>query len=145
MQLERGNIKRYKKFKTCEGDNLFLVGKWRKLHEKIVDHTDPNFRFGDVFNDGDTEWQDNKRILRYFLWHHRIWPLTEFGIFGGDCDVQVISFIDLKEWKVFGKAKRRKEIHFINGYNMEPGMEWMLIEVGEKGVRIFECDPKCHW
>lgn len=145
--VNREKLTRYKEFQTCEGDKLFLVGNWRELHEKEVDHTNTNYYFGSVFEDGDTEWQDNKRILRYFWWQGRTWPLTEFGIDGNDYSPQIISFFEVKIQSLWGRMKKKKTVHFINGYCMDPGMNWMLIEIDvvKNRVRVFECDPDCKW
>ena len=145
LYFERGNVNRKQKFKTCEGDSIFLIGPWRPIHERIVQNTEYLFEYGEPYDDGYPDSRDSERILRYFNYDNRQWPLTDFGICGSDYDVQVISF-EVKKKLYFGQ-KTVKEIHFINGYCMSECMEWMLIEIDKEKnrVRIFECDPKCVW
>ena len=146
--IGRENLKRKTKFKTCEGDSIFLVGNWRDIHEDIVDRNDPLYEFGETFEDGESDLQDSRRILRYFYFDRKRWPLTEFGIFGTDYDVQIISFEKVIRNTVYGRKMRaKKEIHFINGYCMSPGMWWLLIEIDKENnrLRVFECNDKCFW
>lgn len=145
LHFERGNVNRKKKFKTCEGDSIFLIGPWRPIHEIIIPNTSSYYEFAETYEDGMVETRDSERVLRYFLFDNKMYPLTEFGIIGTDYDVQIISFINKK--KMYFGHKTVNEIHFINGYCMSEGMEWMLIEIDKEKnrVRIFECDPKCRW
>lgn len=143
LEFDRENLKHKKEFKTCEGDSIFLVSGWLQIFEKKVDKRSPLFIYGETFEDGESDLQDSVRLLRYFLFEGRICPLTEFGIFGTDYDVQIISFI--VPIKVGGKTK--KKIHFINGYCMSDYMEWMLIEIdkNKNRLKVYECNPKCVW
>lgn len=148
LYIDREKLKRKKKFKTCEGDSIFLVGRWRTIRELIVDRTHPLFEFGETFEDGESDLQDSRRLLRYFNFENKMWPLTEFGLFRGEYDVQIISFEHIIPRQIYGhKLKSKKVIHFINGYCMSKGMEWMLIEIdsSENRLRVFECNPDCVW
>lgn len=143
-EFKRGNLKRLKELKTCEGDRIFLIGDWRPLRKEVVRHDNPLFEFGNVFNDGDSDLQDIVRELYSFYFENRQFPLSDFGICGDDLTPQIISF---KEKKYVNSYKTIEEIHFINGYNMNIGMEWMLIEIDavKNRVRVFEADPDCIW
>lgn len=146
--IEREKLNHKSKFNTCEGDSIFLVSDWLKIHEEIVDRSNVLFEYGETFVDGESDLQDTKRVLRYFIFRGRRWPLTEFGICGTDYDVQIISFENIIRRQYYGyKLPSKKEIHFINGYNMNPNMEWMLIEIDKEKnkLRVFECNPKCVW